>query len=124
MMKAVLEVTSSINEWKPPFRKEKEVETITVEEGMLFDKIEQIKDKDEYVFRIMRIAPDKIVVEYNNHYTPKGYLKPRDRMITISKNEEAAFSCLWSELGITKSLKVLEISWFLIFYFFSLNILV
>lgn len=102
-MKAVLEVKTTTQSWAPPFSKRTESAEISVEEGESFDKID---DARGFVFSIVKVDPDRVLVEYNRAYTPKGYSQPANRRMWIDKNAFTEFSFLWGNNGTTKALKL------------------
>jgi hypothetical protein len=102
-MKAVLEVKTSTQTWAPPFTKRSESTELSVEAGESFDKID---DERGFVFTIVKVEPDRVLVEYNRAYTPKGYSQPANRRMWIEKNNFTEFSFLWGNHGTTKALKM------------------
>lgn len=102
-MKAVLEVKTTNQSWAPPFSKRSETAELSVEEGESFDRID---DERGFVFTIIKIEPDRVLVEYNRAYTPKGYNQPANRRMWIEKHAFTEFSFLWGNNGTTKALKM------------------
>ncbi|MBI4043922.1 MAG: hypothetical protein HY393_03915 [Candidatus Diapherotrites archaeon] len=105
-MKAVIEIKETSQDWRPPFKKNTKAEEITVQENTEFDPL---KDKG-HLFKVHRIAGDKVLVEYNRAYTVKGYEQPQNRSVWIGLNESKSFSALWNDNGTTKTLTVKAIN--------------
>jgi len=105
MKKAVFLVKSITQHWKPPFGKEMTDLEISVEEGQYFDSM----PKEGPLFKLLQCDGNKALVEFNDKFTLKGHLHPRNRQIWIDKEEPVSFTYLWGENGITKSLVLREI---------------
>ncbi len=104
-MKAVLEVKTVSQNWAPPFAKRSETAEIEVDEGESLDKID---DERGFVFTILKIQSDRVLVQYNRAYTLKGYSQPATRQTWIDKQHFTEFSFLWGNNGTTKSLRLKE----------------
>jgi len=107
-MQAVFEVKTIEADWKPPFQKKIENKEYSVKEGEPFDKIVGNGNNDS-VFRLVRVAPDKVLVEYSRFFTVKGYENPQSRQMWVDREGEQTLSYLWGEKGITKKIKLVRI---------------
>ena len=107
-MQAVFEVKTIEADWKPPFQKKIENKEYSVKEGEPFDKIVGNGNNDS-VFRLVWVAPDKVLVEYSRFFTVKGYENPQSRQMWVDREGEQTLSYLWGEKGITKKIKLVRI---------------
>src|SRR3989338_3624484 len=107
-MQAVFEVKTIEADWKPPFQKKIENKEYSVKEGEPFDKIVGNGNNDS-VFRLVRVAPDKVLVEYSRFFTVKGYENPQSRQMWVDREGEQTLSYLWGEKGVTKKIKLIRI---------------
>jgi len=57
----------------------------------------------------VRVAPDKVLVEYSRFFTVKGYENPQSRQMWVDREGEQTLSYLWGEKGITKKIKLVRI---------------
>ena len=105
MASAIFLVKSITQHWRPPFGKEMTELEMDVDEGKKFDDF----PKEGPIFKLVKCDGDKALVEFNEKFTLKGHLHPRNRQIWIEKDEAVDFTYLWGENGITKSLKLKEI---------------
>ena len=107
-MQAVFEVKTIEADWKPPFQKKIDNKEYSVKEGEPFDTIVGNGNSDN-VFRLVRVAPDKVLVEYSRFFTVKGYENPQSRQMWVDREGEQTLSYLWGEKGITKKIKLVRI---------------
>ncbi len=99
-MQAVFEIQDLSQEWKPPFKKNRSTKTVSVSEG---DSFEPIRDGN-HLFTLKGVHGTRVLIAYNRLYTLKGYEHPTERQIWLEMNEGKAFSSLWEENGITKTI--------------------
>jgi len=107
-MQAVFEVKTIEADWKPPFQKKINNKEYSVKEGEAFDKIVGNGNNDD-VFKLVRVAPDKVLVEYSRFFTVKGYENPQSRQMWVDRDVEQTLSYLWGEKGVTKKIKLVRI---------------
>ena len=107
-MQAVFEVRTIEADWKPPFQKKIDNKEYSVKEGETFDRIVGNGNSDD-VFRLVRVAPDKVLVEYSRFFTQKGYENPQSRQMWVDRDNEQILSYLWGEKGITKKIKLVRV---------------
>jgi hypothetical protein len=98
----VFEIETLYQHWGPPFEKKKESKEFRAEEGQGFDIVNE--KQPEKLFTLIRLSPDKAIVEYNRLYTRKGYEQPHDRQVVLEIGKSCSFSFLWGEHGISKTL--------------------
>lgn len=106
--KAVFFLKSVIHKWQPPFNATVASNEVAVEEGESFD---QMQKPNCFVFRLVKCDSDKALVEFHRLFTLKGHLHPRNRQAWVGKIEETNFTYLWGNDGITKSLRLKEITY-------------
>jgi tricorn protease-like protein len=99
-MQAVFEIQEMSQDWKPPFKKNRSTRTVTVAEGDSFEPLRQ----GDHLFTLKGIHGSRVLLAYNRLYTLKGYEHPTERQIWLEMNEGKAFSSLWDENGITKTI--------------------
>ncbi len=99
-MQAVFEIQEISQDWKPPFKKNRSTKTLSVTEG---DSFEPLRDGN-HLFTLKGIHGNRVLLAYNRLYTLKGYEHPTERQIWLEMNEGKAFSSLWDENGITKTI--------------------
>ena len=103
-MKAIFEVTSVSNQWKPPFAKKKEVNEYTVEENQSFEDI-NMNGVAGKVFTVKAIRDGKALVKYDKNFMAKGYGEdPMQKEKWATEGNMMEFSFLWGENGVTKRL--------------------
>ena len=100
IMHAVFEIQEMSQDWKPPFKKNRTNKTVTVAEG---DSFEPIRDGN-HLFTLKCVHGTRVLLGYNRLYTLKGYEHPTERQIWLEMNEGKAFSSLWDENGVTKTI--------------------
>ena len=105
MKKALVELKTVINPWKPPFKKSIEVEELELREGQGFDSMAKIRGN---IFKIVKCDSDKCLVEFSEKFTLKGHEHPSNRQTWVS-SEPVSFTYLWGENGVTKKLSVKRI---------------
>ncbi len=105
MKKAVFQLHTIVNPWKPPFHKKIEAEEIEVREGQGFDSMEKVDGK---IFRLVKCNSDRCLVGFSEKFTLKGHVHPSNREVWVGK-EPVSFTYLWGEDGITKKLSVKNI---------------
>ncbi|MEK6959506.1 MAG: hypothetical protein AABW59_05705 [archaeon] len=101
-MKAVFEVRSIKQKWKPPFTKDITDEVFEVDEGKGFDNITG-NGNDESVFKFIEARGDRVVVQYSKLFTLKTP-NPGNYMIVLQKDEPISMTYLWGEDGVTKKI--------------------
>ena len=106
MKQATFLVKNIVSKWRPPFGKDITEMEMTVSEGKSFDAM----PKEGSIFKLVKCDGNKALVEFSDKFTLKGHLHPRNRQIWIDKKEPVSFTYLWGEDGITKSLKLREIT--------------
>jgi len=106
MAKAVFLVKSIVNKWGPPFGKDITDADIIVSEGECFDNME----KEGPIFKLLKCDGNKALVQFSEKFTLKGHEHPRNRQAWINNEEPTDFTYLWGNDGITKSLKLKEIT--------------
>lgn len=106
-MKALFEVKSIVQLWKPPFSKTIVSKEYVVGEKDSFDTFERIKEPS---FKLLKIGGDRVLIEFNNQYTLKGYENPALKQKWLTKQDELVVTFLWGEDGITKKLKFLGLT--------------
>lgn len=104
-MQAVFEIQELSQDWKPPFKKNRSTKTVSVSEG---DSFEPIRDGN-HLFTLKGIHGSRALIAYNRLYTLKGYEHPTERQIWLELNEGKAFSSLWEENGITKTIYLRDV---------------
>lgn len=105
MKKAVITLTTIVNPWKPPFKKEMETVEMEVAEGKGFGSMEKVKG---HLFTLLRCDSDKCVFRFSEKFTLKGHEHPGNREVEVGR-EPVSFTYLWGENGITKKLSVKHI---------------
>ena len=106
MKQAIFLVKSIVSKWRPPFGKEITKLEMDIDEGKTFDSM----PKEGSIFKLVKCDGNRALVEFSEKFTLKGHLHPRNRQVWIEKNEAVDFTYLWGEDGITKSLKLKEIT--------------
>lgn len=99
-MQAIFEIQEMSQDWKPPFKKNRSSKTLTVAEG---DSFETVRDGNP-LFTLKSVHGNRVLLGYSRLYTLKGYEHPTERQIWLELNEGKAFSSLWDENGITKTI--------------------
>ena len=107
-MKAVFEVTSITNSWKPPFRKEKNISEYTAGEGTCFEEVNS-NNVSGTVFRLKEIREGRALVEYDSHFMRKDMPNSRDKEVWMEKGKTYEFSFLWGDNGITKKVSLKKV---------------
>ncbi|MFH1224262.1 MAG: hypothetical protein V1676_00480 [Candidatus Diapherotrites archaeon] len=102
-MKAIFEVKSIENQWRPPFRKKMGELSFEAANGEKFDRI-RANGNDEAVFTLIDVRGGRALVEYCRLFTLKGD-NPGNRRIWLSQGEPVELTYLWGEDGITKKIK-------------------
>ena len=105
-MQAIFELKNILQQWKPPFEKKIETKEVTVAENDFFDHFDGNK---EYSFKLLKVDGARALVEYNLHFTMKGYEVPREKRVWIGKQDAVSFTYQWGNDGTTKSLKLKDI---------------
>lgn len=105
MKKALFELRTVVNPWKPPFSKRIEVEEVSASEGQGFDSMEKVNGS---IFRLLKCDSDKCLVNFSEKFTLKGHEHPGNREVWVGR-EPVAFTYLWGEDGITKKLALKRI---------------
>ena len=105
MKKALIELQTVVNPWKPPFRKKIESDVIEVVEGQEFDSMKKL---DGGLFKLLKCDSNRCLVRYSEQFTLKGYEHRRDKEVWVGA-EPVSFTYLWGEDGITKKLSVKQI---------------
>ena len=98
---------STVHKWEPPFNTTVENQEIRISEGENFDRMHRPK---EHVFKLIKCDGNKALVEFNHLFTLKGHLHPSNRQIWVGQLEDVNFTYLWGNDGITKSLRLKEIT--------------
>ncbi len=93
-------------DWNSPFKTKIDETIVSVSEGESFS---DDKEKGFKVFKLLKVTPEKALIEFSNQYTLKGHEHPENRQIWIDKKDFASFSSLWSQKGLTKKLMFKEI---------------
>lgn len=106
-MKAVFEVKSIENQWKPPFKKTIETKDLEVSENEGFAEFD---GRNDFVFKLLKVNPDSAVIEYHREFTLKSYEQPQSKQLQLELGEPASFTFLWGEDGITKTLTLKQVS--------------
>jgi len=101
-MKAKFEVRTIKSSWKPPFKKDITDEIFEVEEGAEFDHVKG-NGNDSTVYKLLRIAGDRAVVQYSKLFTLKG-VNPGDKQIVLEKDKTIDMTYMWGEDGTTKKI--------------------
>lgn len=104
-MKAFFEVKELTADWKPPFSKRIEVHQHEVEEDDTFEHTAPTKAN---AFRLLKVKGDSALIEYDQNYSVKGYEQPMKRRLWVAKGQEISFCFLWSDKGITKTLRLVK----------------
>ena len=107
-MVILFEIKNIKQQWQPPFQKSIEAEEARVSAGGKFGKLERFGrhsvDLDGFAFTLVEVNSDHVVVEYDHELTVKDYRIPKDRRVSLKKNETKSFSYLWGEDGATKKI--------------------
>lgn len=96
-MKAVFEVKTVRQAWQAPFNKTETKKEVSVEEGKPFER-----EGNEYVFKVVQIAGNKVLVEHDRGYIIKDYVVPQNRQFWLERGEEKGFAASWKDNGISK----------------------
>ncbi|MBI4210477.1 MAG: hypothetical protein HY544_03160 [Candidatus Diapherotrites archaeon] len=104
-MKAVFQITTLENDWRPPFRKTKETLEFEVSDGDEFDRIVG-NGNDEAVFQLLQAMGDRAKLRYSRLFTLKEPMElgGREKTVVLPKGTEATLTYLWGEKGITKKI--------------------
>ncbi len=107
-MKAVFEVKTLENDWKPPFRKNNSAREYSVGESEEFDRITG-NGNDEAVFQLLQYAGERAQVKYSRLFTLKEPLElgGKEKTIWAPLGKEITITYLWGEKGITKKITYL-----------------
>jgi len=108
MKKAVFDLTTIVNPWKPPFGKKIEADEIEVAEGQGFDSMERVHGN---VFKLVKCDGDSCLVHFSEKFTLKGHEHPRNRKVEVGK-KPVSFTYLWGNDGVTKKLALKRVSKF------------
>ena len=107
-MAILFEIKNIKQQWQPPFQKSMETEEVRVAKGGKFGKLERFGkhsvNLDGFAFTLIEVKSDHVVVEYDHELTVKDYQIPKDRRVSLRKNESKSFSYLWGEDGATKKI--------------------
>ncbi len=98
-MKALFEIRTIVQDWKPPFSKVEKRKEVLVGEGMEFER-----DGKENVFKVHRIEGDRVLVEFSLNYIMKDPAGPVNRLVWLQRGEGRYFSASWRDNGLTKHL--------------------
>ncbi len=104
-LRAVFELKEIQQQWRPPFRKNVSSREVSVEETAFFGQ----NGDDEPTFKFLGMNGGKAQILFSSLYTLKGHEHPGNRVVELSPGEEASFSALWQENGLTKKLKLLNV---------------
>ena len=108
-MKAVFEIRTIESDWKPPFDKKATSYEIAVKKGETFDWIFG-NGNNEPVFKLLDLNSGKVEVQYSKLFTLKNYKHQREKSIWLDKGNEETLTYLWGEKGITKKIRLMDIS--------------
>ncbi|MFH1586566.1 MAG: hypothetical protein ABID38_01775 [Candidatus Diapherotrites archaeon] len=101
-MEALFEVHNIVSDWRPPFGKKSERREFGVNENQSFDSLSTL---DGDVFRLIKIAGNRALIQYHHQFTLKNYEHPQNKQIWVNLGEAVSFTFLWGDKGITKKLK-------------------
>ncbi|MCD6434177.1 MAG: hypothetical protein J7L14_01035 [Candidatus Diapherotrites archaeon] len=97
-MKAIIRIDELLQDWRPPFRKERKTKELVVKEGEAFDEVYGNK-----VFRLVSLYGNTAKIEFTKDFVVKeGNLQ--DGFLLLRVGEKAKLSFLWGNNGITKTL--------------------
>ncbi|HIH09348.1 MAG TPA: hypothetical protein HA254_01630 [Candidatus Diapherotrites archaeon] len=104
-MKALFEVKTVENEWKPPFTKNIYTEHYSVAESDEFDRITS-NGNDEAVFALLGLEGDKAKIRFSRLFTPKESVEGlgKDKTLLLPRGQEFVVTYLWGEKGVTKKI--------------------